>query len=213
MSGQVSEEISLEGRLQRQARLSRRGSSTMPYVFELRGGFPKAEMAVLAARCAFGEQDDLLSEIGSRSRAAGYYTRVDFVRMCKSANANKQCDANSDHYIERWTRIAMSSASERDRIRSLMHLSGVSWLTASVFLHYTFENEYPILAQGVLWSWGYDHKPELNFDFWWAYVQASRALCSECNVTMRTLDRALRQYAIEQAAGSSAGHGASSLNP
>jgi hypothetical protein len=200
MSGEVSEEINLdEGRRQGHARLFRRGSSTMPYALELRYGFSKAEITALAARCAFGDQDDLLNEIGLRSRAAGYYTRADFVRMCKSTNANKQCDANSDHYIERWTRISLSSASERDRIRSLMHLSGVSWLTASVLLHYSFENEYPILAQSALWSWGFDHKPELNLEFWRAYVQANRDLCSECRITMRTLDRALRQYAIEQA--------------
>src|ERR1044071_7012629 len=99
----------------------------MPHTFGLRCRFPKAEITVLAARYAFGDQDDLLSKIGHRSWTAGYYTRVDFVRICESANASKQCDANSDHYIGRWTRIALSSTSERERMRSLMHLSGVAW--------------------------------------------------------------------------------------
>jgi hypothetical protein len=38
-----------------------------------------------------------------------------------------------------------------------------------------------------------------NVEFWWAYVKAIRTIGYECHVTMRNLDRALRQYAIEQA--------------
>src|ERR1041385_3209834 len=99
----------------------------MLYAFELRGGFPKAEVEAIAARYASGDQEELLIEIGRRSRAAGCFNRADFVRMCESANVSKQCDANSDYYIEHWTRIALGSTSERDRMRALRRLSGVSW--------------------------------------------------------------------------------------
>jgi hypothetical protein len=33
-----------------------------------------------------------------------------------------------------------------------------------------------------------------TFKFWWAYVQACRALALECGVAMRDLDRALWEY-------------------
>jgi hypothetical protein len=117
--------------------------------------------------------------------------------MCESAKSNKNCGAASARQIDDATRIALNTTSERQRIASLMRLSGVSWPTASVFLHYTLDDQYPILAQMPLWSWGCD-KPEINFEFWWVYVEASRALRSECRVTMHDLDSALRQFAIDE---------------
>src|SRR5262249_52885790 len=119
-------------------------------------------------------------------------------RICESADGGKLWSRNSRLHIERWTEITMRSTSERVRIRSLMHLSGVSWITASVLLHYTFDNEYPTLAHGASWSLGYDHRPAVNVEFWCAYVKAARSMCSECHITMRTLDCALRQYALDQ---------------
>jgi hypothetical protein len=169
----------------------------MPNALALRPGFPKGDILALAARYTSEHPAGLLIDIGRRSRTAGFYTRDDFVVMCESANSSKHCRAGSARQIEDATRIALNTASERERIGSLMHLSGVSWLTASVFLHYTFEDQYPILAQMPLWSLGCN-KPGINFEFWWTYVEASRSLRSECHVTMRDLDGALRQFAIDQ---------------
>jgi hypothetical protein len=166
-------------------------------ILALRAGFPKDEISALAARYTLEHPAGLLIEIGRRSRGAGYYTRDDFVVMCESANSSKHCGAGSTRQIEDATRIALNTTSERERIRSLMSLSGVSWPTASVFLHYTFEDQYPMLAQMHLWSWGCD-KTDINFAFWWAYVEANRSLRSECPVTMHVLDIALRQFAIDQ---------------
>jgi hypothetical protein len=117
--------------------------------------------------------------------------------MCESAKFNKHCRANSARQIEDATRIALNTTSERRRIASLMCLSGVSFATATVFLHYTFDDQYPILAQTPLWSWGCEDI-QINFDFWSAYVEASRALRTECRVTMHDLDNALRQFAIDE---------------
>jgi hypothetical protein len=166
-------------------------------ILALRAGFPKNEISALAARYTLEHPAGLLIEIGRRSRGAGYYTRDDFVVMCESANSSKHCGAGSSRQIEDATRIALNTTSERERIRSLITLSGVSWPTASVFLHYTFEDQYPTLAPTTLWSWGCD-KTDTNFEFWWAYVEANRSLRSECRVTMHTLDTALRQFAVDQ---------------
>jgi hypothetical protein len=170
----------------------------MGNVLALRAGFPKYDILALARRYNLEHPAGLLIDIGRRSRTAGFYTRNDFVVMCESAKSNKHCFDNSSQRIDRATRLCLSTTSERERISSLMYLSGVSWRTASVFLHYTFEDQYPILAQTNLWSLGCDDKPEISFEFWWAYVEASRTLRSECHVTMHDLDSALRQFAIER---------------
>jgi hypothetical protein len=167
----------------------------MGNVLALRAGFPKSDILALAGRYNLEHPAGLLIDIGSRSRAAGFYTRDDFVVVCESSKSSKHCGAASAQQIEDATRMALNTTSERKRIASLTRLSGVSWPTASVFLHYTFEDQYPILAQMPFWSWGCDN-PEINFEFWWAYVEASRALRSECRVRMHDLDSALRQFAI-----------------
>jgi hypothetical protein len=173
----------------------------MSHVFNLRRGFPKAEITALAMRSSSAQKDGLLGEIGRRSRAAGCYTREDFLVVCDPPNhgMKRHCEANSSDLIDRTTRITLSTSSERVRIGSLMRLSGVSWHTASMFLHFTFGNSYPILTQGSIWSWGFDDPPALSFDFWQGYVEACRALASECHVSMRILVRALAQFAMEQA--------------
>lgn len=169
----------------------------MGNILALRAGFPTDDISALATRYNSEHPVGSLIDIGRRSRAAGFYTRDDFVFICESFKSSKHCGTASARQIEDATRIALNTTSERKRIASLMRLSGVSWATASVFLHYTFEDQYPILAQMPLWSWSYDN-PEMNFEFWWAYVEASRALRSECHVTMHDLDSAFRQFAIDQ---------------
>src|SRR5215475_6885335 len=164
----------------------------MPYIFRLRSGFPKSQAAALAARRTFDDRELII--IGRRSRAAGLYSVDDFLKICEISTSAKLCGTNLPERIKNNTSLAISSTSERTRIRAFMRLAGVSWYTASVFLHYTFENEYPVLSRRTMWSWGYDKKPAVvSFPFWWDYVLASRLLAQECDLTMRDLDRALRQ--------------------
>jgi hypothetical protein len=140
-----------------------------------------------------------LIEIGNRSQAAGFYTRDDFLRVC-GITPSKHCAAYSEEVIERKTRVALNPATpERERIEGLVRLSGLSWFTASALLHYAHKDGYPVLAARVLWAWGFDERPmNINFAFWWAYVQASRELSSELGVNMRELNRALWQFATEE---------------
>jgi len=77
-------------------------------------------------------------------------------------------------------------------------LGGVAWRGAAVFLHFSFEDKYPTLAQSALWTWGHEKRVDVNFQFWWAYVEACRALRTECGVTMHDLDLALRQFGDER---------------
>jgi hypothetical protein len=169
------------------------------YRFEIRHEFPKANIADLASRSKLFEKDDTLIDIGRRSRETGKFTREDFIIVCESAQASMRlCLANSPENIARATQITLSSNSDRQRISSLMRLSGVSWFSASWFLHLVFEDEYPILSRNGLWSSGFESKRELTFEIWWEYVQGCRSLAAERRVSLRTVSRALAQFAIEQ---------------
>lgn len=173
----------------------------MPDVFTLRSDFPKtrAGIASLVKRCQLGDGDGELIAIGNRAQAAGFYTRNDFLRVCEFTKS-KACGSNSEENIQRTTRISLLPATpERKRVDGLLRLSGVSWLTASALLHYGHRDAYPVLATRILWAWGLDERPaNINFTFWWTYVQASRVLCSELGVGMRELNRALWQFASER---------------
>ena len=96
------------------------------------------------------------------------------------------------------TAIALNATSERTRIETLTLLDGVSWLTASVILHFFHRRRYPILDFRALWSVGLETPSQYGFDFWWGYVKYCRAVAKESQVDMRTLARALWQYSKER---------------
>jgi hypothetical protein len=79
-----------------------------------------------------------------------------------------------------------------------MSLHGVSWPTASVFLHFAGRDRYPILDYRALWSLGIEKPIAYTFDFWWHYTLFCRKLADEAYVSMRTLDRALWQFSASQ---------------
>jgi hypothetical protein len=78
---------------------------------------------------------------------------------------------------------------------SLTDLRGISLPTATVLLHFGFDNRYPILNAPALWSLGYDEPPAYTLEFWQSFVEFCRELAAQQHVSLRTLDRALKQYA------------------
>jgi hypothetical protein len=165
--------------------------------FSLR--FSKSEVAAWAQRYSYTEDLPVL-KIGMRSRNAGYYTRRDFLEVCEwktRGRPRRYYQLNSRQDVRRATTIALSSTDEKTRMMSLIGshggLQGVSWPTASVFLHLAHKEPYPILDRRALWSLQVK-RTYYTFDFWWDYVRACRALAAECGVSMRDLDRALWEY-------------------
>jgi hypothetical protein len=103
--------------------------------------------------------------------------------------------SNSEEFIKDVTRIALTAPNEKLRIEVLTLLNGVSWPTASVLLHFGYDNLYPILDFRALWSLGIDaSRVNYDFDFWWEYTEHCRKLAQQVGVSMRVLDRALWQY-------------------
>ncbi len=155
-------------------------------------------------RCWAGEYSMLTplekkieAEIAPRVRERGYYTKEEFTDLClwKTQRSQSLVKSNSTETIQECTRIALSTPDERLRIGVLTLLKGVGWPTASVLLHFGYDNLYPILDFRALWSLGLEKPPsQYNFDFWMAYTHYCRQMAADVNVSMRTLDRALWEY-------------------
>ncbi len=147
-------------------------------------------------------KDDFQVEevIAPRVRMFGYYTKPEFLVMChwKSPRSKPKVESNNEEFVKEVTQIALSTKQEKLRIKILTLLSGVSWPTASVLLHYGYDNLYPILDVRALGSLGVDAMSVVyNFELWWNYTMFCRELAKETNVTLRNLDRALWQFSKE----------------
>ena len=181
----------------------------MTPVFSIR--FPKVEVAEWANRYSYtqgGDDDTHVLEIGARSRSAGYYTRADFLEVCEwktRGRPRRHYELNSEEDVRRITATALASADEETRLWTLVApgLRGVLMPTASVLLPLgsadprsplTAGRANPIIDFRALWSLNWEKPRRDTFTFWWAYVQACRALAVECGASMRDLDRALWEY-------------------
>lgn len=168
----------------------------MPTLFTLR--FELSQIRFWARRYPL-DDDVKVEKIAGEVHARGYFTRAEFLDLCywKSPRSKSYVERNNEEFILAVTHTALATPDERLRIEVLTLLDGVSWPTASVLLHFGHNAPYPILDYRALWSLSVEGGMNYNFDFWWEYVQACRQTAKQAGVEMRTLDRALWQYAKE----------------
>ncbi|HXQ95288.1 MAG TPA: hypothetical protein VN800_00050 [Candidatus Acidoferrales bacterium] len=170
-----------------------------PAVPEFRLRFPVGDVPRWAA--AYPSIDDLeIEAVGRRARMRGRYTRDEFLAAVrwKAPRRESRCARNSEALIEEATATALRASDERLRVGVLTLLDGVEMPTASVLLHLAHPDPYPVLDAGALWSVGVDTPPaSYSFAFWQAYTRACRSLARQAGVSIRLLDRALRQHATE----------------
>lgn len=141
----------------------------------------------------------IMNEIVPGTRERGALSKADFLTICEwnSTRPRALYRSNAEDFIREITRVSFATKHERVRIEVLTLLSGVSLATASVLLHFCAPDPYPILDQHSLWSLQATPPRKFDFDFWWQYVLVTRKLAKQARVDMRTLDRALWQYARE----------------
>ncbi|MEI7899627.1 MAG: hypothetical protein WCK89_05205 [bacterium] len=132
-------------------------------------------------------------------RGKGYLTKDEFLTVCawKTPRTSKWCGTNEEEVIREVSALVFTTKSEVLRIQSWTMLAGVKWPTASVFLHFLYADQYPILDYRALWSLGIPKPPPYTFSFWMEYVTCCRALAQKTNVSMRVLDQALWKYSQE----------------
>jgi hypothetical protein len=162
--------------------------------FELR--FPLREIEKWFSKYNPLGDIEMINKLAPRIQERRHLTKDEFLTLCrwKSPRSQSRCAANSEDYIREITHIALTTNHERLRFEVLHLLQGVSSPTASVILHFGFDDCYPILDYRALWSLGVEKPPPYNFDYWWQYVSECRKLSRQAGVTMRVLDRALWQY-------------------
>lgn len=175
---------------------------TKNYPFKLR--FNKNDIKELAGRHVPLDKsldDEVVNILPSQIKARGYYTKQDLQKYClwKSPRTKSHVAENPADFVEEVTRTALSTNNERLRIEVLVLLHGVNWPSASVLLHFGYEDLYPILDFRALWSLGVERgSVPYNFDLWWVYTSYCRKIAKEAGVSMRALDLALWQYSKEK---------------
>jgi hypothetical protein len=169
----------------------------MAYDFQLR--FDRNQIPQWASRYSYPSENLIETDVGPRAKLNGYFTREDFLKLCrwKAPRAERHYIQNKDADIRAVTALSTATEDERLRICVLMSLHGVNWPMASVLLHFSGRDRYPVLDFRALWSLNVDKPTFYTFDYWWEYTLFCRRLADEAGVTMRILDRALWQHSKE----------------
>jgi hypothetical protein len=149
-------------------------------MFKLR--FDQEEIVKWANRYPIESDSKVEKIIAPQVHALRLYTKTQFITIChwKTSRSKHLIESNEEDYIKELTQIALSTLDERLRIEVLTLLTGVSWPTASVLLHFGHTDMYPILDFRSLWSLGMEKPPEqYNFSFWWEYTLFCRQVAKK----------------------------------
>jgi len=166
--------------------------------------FRPRRLGELAGRFPGDEQDDARRlATGAAARARGYYTRAEFIEVCrwKTARSASRVAANSGKAVRDATGRVFATDDDAERMAALLELDGVGVPTASTLLFFAFPDDYPILDVRALESLGVKPRTHYSMGFWLAYLNACRELASRHGVHIRTLDKALWQYSKERSRG------------
>jgi hypothetical protein len=162
--------------------------------------FDPGEIRAYAARDSF-EGDARLLALGQAARERGYYRLGEFVEVCrwKTPRSAPQVARNRAAEVRSATRIAVADDTpERERMRALLALHGVGWPTASVLLHLTCPDRWPILDVRALHALGVRGLTSYSYALWEEYVEVFRALVAQTGVDGRTVDRGLWSWSAAQ---------------
>lgn len=170
-------------------------------LFRLR--FPLEDVPEWAQRYAPSAADwerevRITDEIAPAVRNRGYYTRDEFLVVCrwKSSRPQRWQKTNDERLVRRITRLALAATDDATVVGTMRLLKGVELPTASALLHFVRE-DYPILDFRALWSLSIDQPTYYSYTFWRAYRRYISLIARSAGLPIRTLDRALWQYAKE----------------
>jgi hypothetical protein len=167
-------------------------------LFELQ--FDVREVGDYAARFR-AEGDTEVLVMGRAANERGYYTLPEFRAVCrwKTPRSGPFVARNRAEDVELVTAIALGErTTEHDRMRALRQLLGVEWATASVLLHLSSPDRYPILDVRALHAFGIRGRQTFSYGFWFDYIDAFRDLVRRSGLDGRTVDRGLWRWSAEQ---------------
>lgn len=141
-----------------------------------------------------------LTRIGQRARIRGYFTKTEFLQICrwKSRRRIDLCLSNSDQAIRAFTAFAFSANDERTRIQALLKLAGVGVPTASALLAVFNPSSFGVIdirAWQFLYSTGAVSTNQLGINLsvrnWLQYVNVIREVASQIKSTPRLVEISL----------------------
>jgi len=129
-------------------------------------------------------------------KAKGFATLKDLEKISywKSPRSHHHIQKNINNTIKDITGEVLNSNSDLINLGLLLLLQGVSYPTASAFLHFCHELDYPIIDFRAMWSVGFDVQPKYTPELWKDYVLLTRKISKSYLIDKRTLDRALWGY-------------------
>lgn len=166
----------------------------MPFVLR----FPATQLAKWAHLYSYGDDTGVIA-IGQRARERGHLTKRELSEIgeWKSVRVRSRIGSNTDEEVEQLTGLAFRATGERLRVYALLALGGVGWPTASVLLHLSHRDPYPVLDFRALWSCGLDPVPSYTLELWLAYTGFCRDLARTSGLSMRAVDQALWQFSAQ----------------
>ena len=145
----------------------------------------------------FGRETRLKRAIAARRRRGRPFLTPDILEALarwKSPRILPLIRRNSPLAVRRAARLAMAASGEVSRLKALLALRGVGVPLASVILHFTFPNRYPVLDVNVLAALprlGLRDRVSKSPAGWVRLCAAVRRLRSRHRLSLRTLDKAL----------------------
>jgi hypothetical protein len=160
--------------------------------------FDPREIPELAGRYSYN--DDVALAAGSAIRDS-QFTRKNLSAIFEwktRGRGRSRLKRNTDKEIEDALRLAVSAKTERAAIAVLVGLEGVAVPVASAILTAIYPKRYTIIDFRALEALGIK-SAENSVDFYLCYLQECRQLAKTRKVSLRNLDRALRQWSSERA--------------
>jgi len=161
-----------------------------------------------------------LTADGRKARVRGYFTRAEFLRICrwKSRRRIALCLSNSKGSVEKLTAIAFTESDEISRIEALLKLSGVAVPTASALLAVSDPSSYGVVD---IRAWQFLHSvgavtrnkrgTNLSVKNWLQYLSVLRKVALRIKTTPRLVEISLyNAHKATQKGALYQSHGASS---
>ena len=162
------------------------------YLESMQIGLNHEQILEYSKRFAF-VGDEVLTARLQKAVDRGHMIRDDLIEVAKwkwrGGRTRQLCGENTEAEVCEISKVSFAAKCERLRIGVLLALSGVQWPMASVILHFSYPDSYPIWDVRVMKSVG--GTTGYTFESWIQYVDLCRKTAIEHNISLRTLDKAL----------------------
>lgn len=156
----------------------------------------KDELYDLISQYEIPNKEKFIVELFPENQRGHALTKDRFMELClwKSPRPKRFYQKNPEDIIKEITTYSFNSNNDIVATKILTVLEGVNTPVASSILHFCHPKSFPIIDFRALWTLGIEDFNSSSIDLWIEYVDFTRQLANELNLTMRELDRGLWYY-------------------